>query len=332
MTTHQLAGTERAERPPALKGPKRQHFLPRFLLQAFTGADGCMAVFDRGKNEIRRQQPLNTGAVGHLYTVMDDQGRQRFELEQALSEIEGAASIHLPMLISGEPLSFEARGALAHFFGTLAVRTPEFIQSIQHLNGQMIKATSQILFSAEDQVLSTLRGNPDHAKREDAELSVMARDMVDFVGGGDFEVDTDPQWAMTMALPMGEHIAQVMAERHWRVWQAPAKAAFIIGDAPVVLTATAPRASSFMGIGFGSTDALVLIPLSSTHAIAMYGERRSNDLRRVDRAIVRRLNIDIARRSQRFLIGRDNALVKSIAEAAVLAETIWKPKFGMNTP
>ena len=73
---------------PLLTGPKRQHFLPRFYLEGFT-KDGKVAVFDRDKNEVRTQQPVNTGVIGHFYTMEDAGGHQRFELEQMLSEFEG---------------------------------------------------------------------------------------------------------------------------------------------------------------------------------------------------------------------------------------------------
>jgi hypothetical protein len=315
---------------PVLKGPKRQHYLPRFFLKGFVGADGCLAVYDREKNEVRRQQPVNTGAVGHLYTLTDDQGRQRIELEQALSEVEAAAAEHLPALISGQPLSFEARGALAHFFGTLAVRTPEFIQSIQHFNGELIKTTSRIMFSTVEQAQRALRNNPGHAELGSVEILKMAHDMVDFTERGEYEVETDPQWAVTLALPMGEEIAQIMAERYWRVWKAPAGSAFVVADAPTVLTPNGPRPKGMMGLGFGSRDALTLLPLCSTHALAMFGERRKNDLESVDRRTVRRLNIELAKRSQRFLMGRDDALIASIARIAKLAETSWESKLGMT--
>jgi hypothetical protein len=85
-----------------------------------------------------------------------------------------------------------------------------------------------------------------------------------------------------------------------------------------------------MGLGFGSRDALTLLPLCSTHALAMFGERRKNDLESVDRRTVRRLNIELAKRSQRFLMGRDDALIASIARIAKLAETSWESKLGMT--
>ncbi|AWH47961.1 hypothetical protein C1925_01650 [Stenotrophomonas sp. SAU14A_NAIMI4_5] len=313
---------------PVLTGPKRQHYLPQFFLKGFLGDDECLAVFDRERNEIRRQQPVNTGAVGHLYTLTDDLGRQRFELEGALSQIEAAASEHLPALFSGGQISVEARGAIAHFVGTLATRTPEFIANIQHLNGELIKATSRILLSNEAQARHALAKNRDHAGLSEEELSRLARDLVDFAEGENYEVSTDAKWAMTMALPMGEQVAEIMAERQWDVWRAPPRCAFVLSDAPVVLTTAARRSSNFMGLGFASMDALVIVPLDSNHALAMHSGGRSNHLGTVSREAVRRVNLSVAKRTQRFLIGRDNPLVASISRAAGLEQTTWRPRMG----
>jgi hypothetical protein len=64
--------TDDAARP-LLQGPKRHHFLPQFYLEGFA-RDGLVALFDREKNEIRLQQPLNTAVIGHFYTLKDGKG------------------------------------------------------------------------------------------------------------------------------------------------------------------------------------------------------------------------------------------------------------------
>lgn len=85
-----------------------------------------------------------------------------------------------------------------------------------------------------------------------------------------------------------------------------------------------------MGIGFGSIDALTLLPLSSTHALAMFAQSRSNDVGAVDGRRVRGLNIEVTKRSQRFVMGRDDALITSVARAAKRAETRWQSKLSMT--
>lgn len=312
---------------PVLKGPKRQHYLPRFFLHGFVGEDKCLAVYDRPTAQMRRQQPVNTGVEGHLYTVSDEDGRQRFEWEQALGKIESDASRSLPTLLNGQALQDDARAAIALFVGTLAVRTPEFIQSVGEATGQFVKMLTQTAFANDDRALASLRGCPEFAHLDEGEIREKAEGMADFASRGEFTVNIDRQWSVSMALPMGEHIAQALDARHWSVLEAPVGAAFVVSDAPVVLTALYPPKPSWAGVGFGSTEALILVPLDSTHALAMYGWKRSNSVRKIDRRMVRSVNLNVATRSQRYLLGRDNALVEAVARASRLNETTWKPKF-----
>ena len=99
---------------PLLTGPKRQHFLPRFYLQGFC-RDGTLAIYDRESNEVRVQQPLNTGVIGHFYTLEDNEGRKRFELEQMLSEFEAKASPGIRKLVAKVQPTDEERADLAIF-------------------------------------------------------------------------------------------------------------------------------------------------------------------------------------------------------------------------
>lgn len=312
--------------PPKLVGAKRQHYLPRFYLAGFTGADGCVAVYDRKADQVRRQQPINTGLDGHLYTVVDDQGRKRYELEDVLSKIESDAAQHLPSLVAGQPLSDTARGAIAHFAGVMAVRTPDFISSIRHANGELLKRISQFALSSEDMALSQLRQMPKYAGLDEVELKRMASDLVRFTAEGEYDIETGHEAAMITALPLADDLASVFFERNWTVLKAPRDSAFIASDAGLMLTGMGPRSGRYP-LGHGTPDALTVLPLSSQFALAMWGNDRDTFVKKVDGGRVRALNISLARHTRRFVIARDDALALSVSRAARLAQTTWSPKF-----
>lgn len=322
---------DEAERKPLLTGPKRQHFLPRFYLEGFAADDGCLAVYDRDKNEIRRQQPVNTGVAGHLYTVTDEQGRKRFELEAALSQVEGDAAKHLPTLMTGGTLSADGRAAIAHFLALLSVRTPEFIESIQAMNGGIVRHVAKLMMSDEASVVRQIKDDPKHADKSPEELREFAAGVADFVKGDDYVVTTDREYAVTLALRMADAITPHIYQRQWTVWTAPPRTSFVTADAPVVLTTLGPPSGPrWMGVGFGSADALVIVPLSAAHALTIWGEGMGTNRLSIDRDLARRVNLDVARRCQRFLLARDDAHALSISRAANLAQTQWKPKFDSN--
>ena len=68
--------------------PKRHHYLPQFYLKGFCRNEHLW-VYDREKNEIRRQTPINTAIQTHYYSFENKDGEKNTEIESFLSEIEG---------------------------------------------------------------------------------------------------------------------------------------------------------------------------------------------------------------------------------------------------
>ncbi len=310
---------------PLLTGPKRQHFLPKFYLEGFT-KDDKVAVFDRDKNEVRVQQPVNTGVIGHFYTMEDTDGRQRFELEQMLSEFEGKASPVIKKLAAKEQPTEEERTDLAIFVALAGFRTPDIIESLKLFNSGLISDIAKRMFANIDHVKETMRGKRGSPTSEE-ELEQEAKEMVDFAQSGEYEVTTDHRWAVGMAMKMAFEVAPLLAGRTWLVMHRPnKKTSFVTTDAPVVLSTLTPREPSFYGIGFGSTDAMVMFPLTQSCTLVMFGMDGALQHREIDAVASRHMNLAVADRCQRFVIGRDEALVKSLAERLRLSEKEWQPK------
>lgn len=315
-------------RPPMLTGPKRQHFLPRFYLDGFT-RDGLVAVFDREKNEIRRQQTVNTAVIGHFYTLEDAEGRRRFELEALLSEYEGKAKLVIEKLVAFAPeVSADERNDLAIFIALAATRTPDMVHSVQALNGEMVKQTAKVLFADVDQTFARLRGDERFAQESDDELRMQAEWMVQMAQTDGFVVETDEKWAVGRAIEMALAAAPYVAGRHWRVvHRNNEKLSFITSDSPVYLNTVARRPTSVYGVGFGSPDAFVSFPLHQSCTLEMFGDSGALEHKAAGRDYLRMVNLHLARRCQRFVVGRDEVLVKSLTDELRLACKNWQPKF-----
>ncbi len=310
---------------PLLNGPKRQHFLPKFYLEGFT-KNGMVAVFDRELNEIRVQQPLNTGVIGHFYTMEDAEGRKRFELEQLLSEYEAKASPVIRKLASKEEISADERANMAIFVALASVRTPDIVDSVKAFNSSLIEDMTKRMFADVEEVKERMRGKPDAPLTEE-ELEAKARDLVDFAQSGQYEIKTSHKWAVGMAIKMAFNIAPILAGRDWTVVHRDnEKKSFVTTDAPVLLTTVVPRTNSFWGIGFGNTDALVLFPLTETCILAMYGNNGGLEYRTAGIEQIRHTNLALADHCQRFVVGRDEALVRSLTDHLCLANKKWQPK------
>lgn len=108
------------------------------------------------------------------------------------------------------------------------------------------------------------------------------------------------------------------------------KLSFITSDAPVYLNTVITRPTSFYGVGFGSPDAFISFPLHQSCVLEMFGESGVLEHKEAGQDYLRMANLHFARRCQRFVVGRDEALVKSLAQNLGLASKKWQPKFRGN--
>jgi len=310
---------------PLLSGPKRQHFLPRFYLDGFS-RQGNLAVYDRDKNEVRMQKPEATGVIGHFYTFMDEQGRKRFEVEQVLAEQESKAAPIIQKLAARESLTDVERCDMSIFVALAMCRTPDHIDSIKSANAQMMKHVARITFSDLERVKGIIKKDKGESLSDEA-LEQEANALMAFVDSDMYNIDTDSQWALGMAMEMHATIAPILSARHWRVvHRATDRQSFVTADAPGVLTTIFPRKNNFYGIGFANSDAVVMFPLTASCALIMYGDGTALEHKTVGTEHIRHVNLMVADRCQRFVIGRDEALVNSIAKRLHLANKKWQPK------
>ncbi|HWP18767.1 MAG TPA: DUF4238 domain-containing protein [Burkholderiaceae bacterium] len=319
-----------ATRAPMLNGPKRQHFLPRFYLEGFC-RDGLVAVYDRNNDEVRLQQPVNTAVIGHFYTLEDTEGRKRFELEAVLCEYEGKAKPAIAKLIACEGLSDQERSDLSIFIALAAMRTPDMVNSVQSLNGQMVAHSAKLLFRDVEKVYQDLRADKLEEGTSDEELREQAAFMVDMAQSEKFVVTTDEKWAVQMTMQMALGAAPYLAGRHWRVVHRERdKHSFVTTDSPVFLNTTAPRGPSPYGVGFGSPDAFISFPLDQSCVLQAWGDDGLLEHKGADGNYIRKANLALGARCQRFLVARDEALVSSLAQELGLAQKQWQPKLRLG--
>lgn len=324
--TTAAAVVEANPRKPLLDGPKRQHYLPCFYLDGFA-TDGLVAVYDREKNEVRRQQPKDTTVIGHFYTMEDAEGRRRFEIEALLSEYEGKASPVIKKLAVKETISADERSDLAIFMALGAMRTPDIVESLQLMNSDLILEIAKRIYADVNRIAADLRKDPAYAGMSDNEVRAEGQAMVDMVQNDGLTAQTSEKWAVRMAIKMSLAVAPTFAGRDWVIAHRDNdRKSFVTTDAPVVLTSTEPREPSIYGSGFASADALVAFPLTQSCVLMMHGSDGGFRHIEVSADKIRKANLAMAEKCRRFVVGRDEALVKSLAEKVGLAGRRWQPK------
>lgn len=72
--------------------PIAQHRVPRFLLRRFANEDGALHCFDKTRDKFYVGPPRRVFVENHIYTVKYRHWVNSYEMEKALSELEGPAS------------------------------------------------------------------------------------------------------------------------------------------------------------------------------------------------------------------------------------------------
>jgi hypothetical protein len=310
--------------PPTTR-PKRQHFLPKFYLDGFC-VDGKLAVYDRTNGLIRVAQPLNTGVIGHFYTLTDADGNQRFEIEKMLSEWESAASPIIAKLAAKELLTDDERSDLAIFVALAGFRTPEMADSLKQMNSSVVDDCAKFMFSSVKQAKALMQASKGNTI-SDTQLEIEAQALVNFVQSGNYQITTKHSWAVMTALKLAFKIAPILDSRQWLVLHRQNnKKSFVTTDAPLLLGTDEIRPPSIWGIGFANPDAIITFSLTQSCALVMGGDNRGLQHREIDGELIRKINRGIASGCQRFVIGRDVALIKSVTDSLGLGSTKWQPK------
>lgn len=246
-------GMDAEEPKPLLVGPKRQHYLPRFYLEGFS-SNGLVAVYDRAEDEVRLQAPLNTAVIGHFYTMTDAEGRQRFEVEQMLGDFEGRASPVISKLSEGQEITQQERDDLSMFIALGSMRTPSTVDSIKAVSSSMAGEIAKSVFSSAERVAEQMRAMGIHKGASDEQLLVEAQQQIEFFRSGNYEITTNQQFAMGIAIQTASDLAPLFSARDWYVLHPdkPAKS-FVTTDAPLVLSrkrglprSTAPATAASM--------------------------------------------------------------------------------------
>jgi Protein of unknown function (DUF4238) len=308
---------------PILQGAKRQHFLPRFYLERFC-RNGFLSLFDRETHEYRTQQPSNTGVISHLYTFEDEQGRKRFDVEELFARIEGAAASGIECLARKLALTDEQRARVLLFIAFARSRTPEAITTVKSLTGDIVKQVTKFAFKDVERVQEILK--EDNGLLSHEEQLARAKAQIDFAQSGNYDVSVNDTFALQLALSLASPIIDALKTRIWTVLHPERpRDSFVTTDTPLVLTYL--RTQSPYGVGFGSPNAIVYFPLGQDACLMFHGEGTALKHRNIPQNQVASVNRMLTANCQRFVIGRDESLIKSLVRNTGIDKTNWTPPY-----
>lgn len=308
---------------PILQGAKRQHFLPKFYLERFC-RDGFLRLFDRETHKYRTQQPSNTGVIGHLYTFDDEQGRRRFDVEELFGRVESIAAPEIECLARKENLTSAQKAKVLLFVAFARNRTPEWITTVKSLTGDVMTKLMKFMFTDIERAQEILKKENGHLSNEE-QLS-RAKSQIDFAQSDNYDVTVNDTFALQLALSLTSPIAKALTTKNWTVLHPQrAQDSFVTSDAPLVLTYL--RTQSPYGVGFGSPNAIVYFPLGQDTCLMFHGEGAALKHRNIPQNQVASVNRMVTANCQRFVIGRDESLIKSLVRNTRIYKTNWTPPY-----
>jgi hypothetical protein len=297
--------------------PKRHHYLPKFYLNGFC-RDDLLYVYDRKKNEIRRQPPVNTAIQGNYYTLEDFDGNKDTQIEAMLSEIEGAASPIIDKATNRTQLSAQDKEELALFLAFLMNRVPDFEKSINRMEEHLIKCVMDIAFGDEKHAAATL----GKYKRDTGNSTdINPAQVVNWHRSGKFKIDIHRNESLRIMLQISLKTANWFNQMDWIFLHAPDKTSFVTSDNPVyVAPPDGWNSKGSYGHGLLTKGTTKVVPLNQHVCLLMFDHGDKINHIDIDREQVRLVNYDLTMNTDRFLIGRDYDLVNSLYKRMRLSQ------------
>ena len=291
-----------------MSSPKRHHYLPEFYLNGFT-RDDLLWLFDRKAAEFRRQAPRNTAVIGHYYTSQTESGEKDYSIETHLAKMEGEAKPIIDKLDAGERISAEERVGLAYFLALLLCRTPKHAREIEEIGDAMHKLLAKEMIPTVEAAAELLR--------KSGGASVTAESMFQFVHEEKFQMKPSREYTLTTMLEQSRRFFKEIALMNWVVAHTDGHASFVTTDSPIgFILDDQQRRSREPVLGFASEKITKVVPLTSGTALLIASPGTGFGHLAVDRNQVREINLAVTIECDRFVIGRDEALLRSIVSAS----------------
>lgn len=307
-----------------LEGPTGQHYISESYLKRFAEARR-LVVYDRQSNTFSRpKRPKFTTVVDHLYTFIDNDGRQRFEYEKLFALVESRAGSALKAVVSKSPLLAEDREYLALFMAMTAIRTPAAFAEARIVREKAEIARMKLMFSSEAEAYRFIKKFEPEGTPE-AEIKRLAKAAFEMVDQGHFQVTVPEELARQSSLKNWANVAKALCQRDWTVVHSPsADDEYITCDSPVVFSPL--EGSEDRPLGYESLHTHILFPLSRHAALVMNGDECRIRHTTVKPEQVARFNATVAADCFQYVIGSQENVIRRVVDPLNLHATKWAPR------
>jgi|SRR5579871_431304 len=315
-----------------MKLSRRHHYLPQMYLRGFADDAEQVWVFDRKENTYLHQGILNTAVKKDFYTVVGPDGQKTDAVEQLLANVVEDPTKAIIQRLDKKNLRWEGedRAVLAIFVALLRTRNPAFDRDQNEFTEQTHRWWLKARHPSPSVVEESLR---EYEQRSGEDMNdVSAQEIFDMIREDTYEIKNPRQNNIKTMLSLALEIAQAVFRLNWEVLAAPKGMSFLTCDNPFTVVPPPFFDDSLQGYGILTPGASTVVPLSSKTAICFNGEGDRTRGAVVYRNFLRNVNMVVAANSERFVIARDEPLLRSVVRKGKLDQWQRGSQFKINAP
>lgn len=311
--------------------PKKHHFLPEFYLRGFC-RDSSLWTYDLEKDQYDPRRPEIFGIKKHFYSITDSEGKRDPHVEKQLAKVEGRVAPVFRRLDEApdRSLSRQETKDLALFAAFMKFRVLEFHNWLEGFAETIFKERAK----TEVQTVEAVRQQLESMEGITSSDLEHAEEIFRRVQEGEYGIELNPDYRVTEMVEQANQFAEVLFQSNWALIKAPENSSFAVSDNPLVNFY--PRSVrhlveeqtqgfnldrmedpySLSSQGITSRHMVKCLPLSQ-HLCLLMGSNKGlfKKTHTADRQQVREINENIARFAVRFLVARDESLLRRLTRS-----------------
>ena len=292
---------------------KRHHYLPRFYLEGFSNTN-ILYVYDRKDDQYRKQTPLNTAIQKHYYTIDQKDGKKNIEIEKMLSQLEGNTKKVINNIMLRRTLSNTDKTIMSLFISFQWTRIPDFECMVNESMRSNIKKIGDILHKDVNRIKQTIQS---YEKDTRDKIEIEAAKLKEFWDRGNFDIVINRNASLDMMLKIAPECARFLSIMDWVLAIAPKGYSFITTDSPFVLVPSSDE--KVKGVFQNSVGLLIsgvrkFFPISQKVCVVIGDLGDKTQYAKYNKSLCKSINAKLARHAKRFIIARDQELLKSLVK------------------
>ena len=297
--------------------PTKHHYVPQFYLRGFYDSTDRLHVYDRLKQ--RYSKPLTSKSIAFeagYYFIENDSSKESADIEYLLGTFETKAQPVIAKLIQGIDITRDERIAMAAFVALQSQRVPHVekrLRESSHKAGLalMKESAKRGYFS------SLIKGKYSNGSTPFPNPEEIDAYMIKAIDEGRITQTLPKNNVIRFMLEAAAKLEVGYFNNDWIIVEAPSGSAFITSDNPV----------ANIGKGFLGPDSIRVFPINKNVSLVIGNSGTPTQYRRrASKREVKGINDAIAERSDRYIIGSNEQLLRSVVNRTKTITTSNEPR------